>query len=148
MRIYLSGQMHGRTIEEVTRERDNATVMLKEHGFDVTDPAKSETSLFKDVFPTSMSYDLMESFVEKDLCLLEECDAVVWLTGDVPSYGSLYEVIRAKELLGMPIFIVAPRHYDFSVVDFMTVMEDGFIYPTTKEAVEALVAYKNEAHSR
>lgn len=148
MRVYLSGQMHGRSIEDVMRERDNATAYLREHNFDVTDPAKSETSLFKETFPTELPYDLMEAFVRKDLALLEECDAVIYLSGDTPSYGSLYEVIRAKELLGLPVFVVAPKHYDFRIVDFMTVMEDGFIFPNVKEAVESLVNYRAEAYRR
>jgi hypothetical protein len=114
MRVYLSGKMSNRYVEDVKSERKRATDELSKYGIKAVDPAAAEAALWgshkKARISTKFNRRIMTAMVDKDLFLIRRSDALLYLTGDVVSEGSLLEVAFAQQIK-IPVIMVAPERY-------------------------------------
>lgn len=95
MKIYISGPITGRAIEDATEEFARAEEAIRAAGHEPVSPLKNGLD------PTDEWIDHMEA----DLRLLRDCDAIVMLPGWRSSNGCRIEVSVAV-LLGL---LIAPR---------------------------------------
>lgn len=95
MRIYISGPITGRVIEDATEEFARAEEAIRAAGHEPVNPLKNGLD------PKAEWIDHMEA----DLWLLRDCDAIVMLPGWVASNGCRIEVSVAALLR----LLVAPQ---------------------------------------
>ena len=116
VQIYVSGALTGRKVVEVKRERTWVKMLLTQAGFQPVDPFLRH---FPDGIPTTLldcSVDgefvkrlgLSEKqIVEQDKKLLQDCDAVLIITGDTITSGTWLEFGYARYRLGIPVVVVS-----------------------------------------
>ena len=107
-----SGKMSNRLVRDVVSERKLATNELAKYGIHCVDPAAAESQLWgtdkKAKISATFKRRVMAAMVAHDLWLIRRSDAVLYLTADIASEGSLLEVAYAK-MIGLPVIIVAPE---------------------------------------
>lgn len=107
MKIYISGPITGRVIEEATEEFARAEEAIRAAGHDPVNPLKNGLD------PTAEWIEHMEA----DLCMLRDCDAIVMLPGWVASNGcrievsvaALLRILIVTSLRSLPMIIEAPK---------------------------------------
>jgi hypothetical protein len=119
---YLAGAMHKRLGRDVLAEREHAKVICKQLGLTYYDPAEDELIKPHLVIDAKPNIRLMRRYVAKDFKNLDKCSAIVVLTGDNSSSGTLWEAARMHFIHGRPIILVAPRMYDRQLTNFSTVL--------------------------
>jgi hypothetical protein len=120
--VYLAGGMHARLGRDVLNERETARTICKELGLRPYDPALDEMIRPSQIIDSKPNLRRMRGFVEKDFKHLDKCRAIVVLTGDVASSGSMWEMTRMYFKWKRPIVLVAPRMYDRRLVNFTTIL--------------------------
>lgn len=109
--VYLAGAIAGRTWEEASRDRDLAKRLLTAAGWDVLDPLRGKEILTTmDTIDERRAAELLgvtpEAIVSRDRDDIRRADVVLILSGDTPSYGTLFEWEFAHSL-GKPVVVVA-----------------------------------------
>lgn len=140
---YIAGAMHSRPVGEVVAEREKAKALCDLYEVSYYDPAEDEgLERFGpgELIDAKPNIELMQHYVWKDESHLEQCQAILVLTGDKASSGTLWECAKAYYELNIPIFLVAPKMAKGELVNFTTIKAD-FICETQEEAVSLLANY-------
>ena len=119
---YLAGAMHKRLGRDVLAERENAKSICRQLKLSYYDPAEDELIKPHLVIDAKPNIHLMRQYVTKDFKNLDKCKAIVVLTGDNASSGSLWEAARMHFKWRRPVILVAPRMYDKQLTNFSTVL--------------------------
>jgi hypothetical protein len=119
---YLAGAMHKRLGRDVLTERENAKTICKQLGLRYYDPAEDELIKPHLVIDAKPNMRLMRWYVTKDFKHLDQCKAIVVLTGDSSSSGTAWEMARMYFKHKRPIILVAPRMADKLLTNFTTVL--------------------------
>lgn len=120
--VYLAGAMHKRLGRDVLAERENAKAICKQLDLKYYDPAEDELIKPHLVIDAKPDIRRMRWYVAKDFRNLDKCKAIVILTGDNASSGSLWEAARMYFKWKRPIVLVAPRMFDRQLTNFSTVL--------------------------
>lgn len=135
--------MHSRPVGEVVAEREKAKALCDLYEVTYYDPAEDE-GLERlqpgQLIDSKPNLELMQHYVWKDESHLEQCQAILVLTGDRSSSGCAWEMAKAYYELNIPIFLVASKMATGQLVNFTTIKAD-FICETQEEAVEMLADY-------
>lgn len=146
IRIYLAGTLTGRPRTEVLEERQIATTKLKAAGFEVFDPVSLEDSTTReDVFEKPRSLQEMANFIASEKEALQQCDAVLVLTGDHASDGTWLEMGYALYSLQLPVVLISPLRSQGQVVSWSNVEATGVV-ASIDDAVQFLQAYLEQVH--
>lgn len=123
-RVYTSGKMSNRLVRDVVAERRTATNELAKYGIHCVDPAAAESSLWgsdkKAKISATFKRRVMVAMVSHDLWLIRRSDAILYLTADIASEGSLLEIAYAK-MIGLPIIIVAPERVKGNFMGWLSI---------------------------
>jgi hypothetical protein len=119
---YLAGAMHKRLGRDVLAERENAKTICRQLELKYYDPAEDELIKPHVIIDAKPNLKRMRRFVKKDFKHLDQCRAIVVLTGDNASSGSLWEAARMYFKWKRPVIMVAPRMYDKQLTNFSTVL--------------------------
>lgn len=119
---YLGGAMHGRLGRDVLTERENARSICKQLGLKPYDPSEDEFIKPHQIIDAKPNMKRMRWFVKKDFRNLDQCRAIVVLTGDKSSAGTAWEMARMYFKHRRPIILVAPRMFDRQLTNFSTVL--------------------------
>lgn len=120
--VYLAGAMHRRLGRDVLAEREDAKTICRQLNIKYYDPAQDELIKPHLVIDAKPSIRRMRQYVAKDFRNLDKCKAIVILTGDTSSAGSLWEAARMYFKWHRPIILVAPRMFDRQLTNFSTVL--------------------------
>lgn len=142
--IYLAGQLTGRSKKDAIAERNQAAKLLKKAGFLVFDPLSIESSdKYKGpVFPKNPSNHDMRIYVRKEKNAIENCHAVLLLTGDVPSDGSWLEMGFALYKCRIPVVLISKLRSSGELVSWSNV-EASSVVPNMQQAVTELTRLLN-----
>jgi nucleoside 2-deoxyribosyltransferase len=135
--VYLAGAMHGRLGRDVLNEREAARAICKDLGIRAYDPAEDEVIHSSQIIDAKPNLRRMRWFVDKDFRNLDQCRAIVVLTGDRSSSGTAWEMARMYFRWRRPIILVAPKMHDRRLVNFTTILATK-ICPTQMQAFRAL----------
>lgn len=138
--VYLAGAMTGRSIGEVLAERNEAKHALLAQGLTWYDPAEDEgleKLPFNHIISNAFDKPRMSKYVSKDLAAVAECRAVLNITGDLPSDGSLWEMSYAIFYRHIPVVLIAPERASEARMSFTNILVDG-IYEDLTTAVKAV----------
>ena len=122
--IYLAGAMHMRLGKDVLAERANAKTICKELGLTYYDPAEYEHIKPNEIIDVKPSRRRMAWYVRKDDKHVDQCKALLILTGDSASSGTLWEAGRMFYKNHRLIVAVAPRMCDGMLANFTTIKAD------------------------
>ena len=95
MKLYISGKISGLDPEVYLGNFARAEVNLKQQGYEVINPARTNSTL-----PPSTSYS---QYMEMSMLLLSFCDGIYLLKNWTKSPGAQKEKARAEEL-GLKVF--------------------------------------------
>lgn len=140
---YIAGSMHFRPVGEVRAERARARQFCDLYDITYYDPSLDEGLEHLPqghIIDGKPDLERMRHYVHKDELNLGKCRALLVLTGDRASSGTLWEMGMAFWELKIPIFIVAPKMAKLELVNFTTIKAD-FICATQEEAVSLLANY-------
>lgn len=135
-RVYAAGKMGGRLGLEVLAEREYAKRACENAELLMIDPAEGENIEPGKVVDLRMDYLTMKAFVAKDEYAIRTCQALLILTGDMPSEGTGLEFGLALQL-GIPVVLVSPKRVRGELMGFWSIKADA-IFATVEEAVEYL----------
>lgn len=136
--VYLSGTITGRPKKEVLAERKRATDLLKAAGFLVFDPVSLEKNTPGANFKINHSKQDMDVFIRKEKRAIENCHAMLLLTGDIPSDGSWMEAAYMRYKLNAPVIMVSPLRASGKLTSWSNV-EMTKVVATVEEAIPALL---------
>ena len=119
---YLAGAMHGRLGKEVLLERENAKIICRQLKLSYYCPAQDENVDPHSIIDSKPNMAKMKSYVHKDFKHLDQCRAIIVLTGDKSSSGTAWEMARMYFKWKRPVVLVAPRMYDKQLTNFTTVL--------------------------
>lgn len=139
-RVYLAGKMGGRPGCDVLVERRRAKEACAGADLKCVDPAEGEI-VPHDATPIDLRLDYvtMKNFVAKDEYAIRTCNALLVLTGDMPSEGTGWEMGLAHFELGIPVVLVAPKRVAGELMGFSNIKADA-IFSTVEEAAEFIAA--------
>lgn len=135
--VYLAGTLTGRNKKQVLQERKRATVLLQQAGFIVFDPVSIEKNQIGLKFKSDNNLATMAVYVRKEKNAIENCHALLVLTGDKPSDGTWYEMAFAKYKCKIPVVLVAKLRFQGKLVSWSNV-EASAVVPSLAKAVQAL----------
>ena len=144
-KVYTSGGMGGRTVEEVTKERREIIRLFHGTGVQVLDPWRTEKDDPGSKIPLQFDYRLMKQYVAKDEYAIRQADLLLTLTGDVPSDGTWWEMGLAHYECKIPVVMISPKRARGELMGFSNVKVDA-IFGTAKDAVEFILA--NYVHNK
>jgi hypothetical protein len=132
--------MSNRLVDDVVAERKRATDELARYGVRAVDPAASESQLWesgkKARIGAKFSYKVMQAMREHDLFLIRRSDALVFLTADIASEGSILEMSYAQKI-GIPVILVAPERVKGNFMGWVNVsVPPDHICSTIEEAAK------------
>lgn len=133
--VYLGGSMHGRLGKEVLAERAKAKLACKLQGVTYYDPAEDESVPPNKIIDLKPNLRKMRWFVSKDDYHIDRCKALIILTGDVSSSGTLWEAGRMFYKCKRPIIVVSPKMYNGQLTNFTTIKATK-ICETIEDAVK------------
>lgn len=119
--VYLAGAMHMRLGKEVLAERAEAKHICRDLGLTYYDPAEDEHIEPEELIDAKPSRRRMSWYVRKDDAHVDQCRALLILTGDGASSGTLWEAGRMFYRNHRPIVAVAPRMCDRFLANFTTI---------------------------
>lgn len=122
--VYLAGAMHMRLGKDVLAERLNAKNICKSLGLTYYDPAEDELIRPNELIDGKPNRRRMAWYVRKDDRHIDQCRALMILTGDSASSGTLWEAGRMFYKNHRPIVAVAPRMCDGLLANFTTIKAD------------------------
>jgi nucleoside 2-deoxyribosyltransferase len=152
LRVYLSGKMSNRYVEDVKAERSRATEELNKHKLVAVDPAAAEAALWphhkKAKISTRFTRKVMEAMVSNDLFLIRRCDVLLYLTGDVVSEGSILE-LQYAQTIGIPVVMVSPERHSERWMGWLNIIvPKDHTFPDIKKAVRFIYKRYQKAHEK
>lgn len=135
--IYLCGTLTGRNKKQVLLERRTATRLLEKAGFLVFDPVSIEKKVVGPKFRSDHDTYTMAKFVRKEKNAIENCHALLLLTGDKPSDGSWLEMGFALYKCKIPVVLVSRLRTQGKLVSWSNV-EATSVVPSVQKAVDSL----------
>ena len=152
LRVYLSGKMSARYVEDVKAERKRATEELNKYKLVAVDPAAAETALWpnkkKAKISTKFTRKVMEAMVENDLFLIRRCDVLLYLTGDVVSEGSILE-LRYAQTIGIPVVMVGPERFHERWMGWINIIvPKDHTFKDVRSAVKFIYRKYQKTHER
>lgn len=138
--LYLSGKFTGRTKQEILEERKPIKAEILKRGWEYVCPFEKEEGLFKINEKCSIEkvkQDIGVTISLDKYYIREQCNILLYLTGDTPSYGSLLEVGYARYHLVKPIIVVSPLHTSQKLTTWLT-HESDYIATTYQEALDII----------
>ena len=152
LRVYISGKMSSRYVEDVKAERRRAIEELHKYKLVGVDPAQAEAELWphkkKAKISSRFTRKVMEAMVSRDLYLIRRSDALIYLTGDVVSEGSLMEV-RYAQIIGIPVVMVSPERYHERWMGWMNIIvPKDHTFPEIKSAVRFIYRRYQKIHEK
>lgn len=138
-RVYLSGKMSNRYVEDVKSERRRASQELAKYKMRAVDPAAAEEKLWPKrknaKISTTFKRKIMDIMVWHDLWLIRRCDVMLVLTGDVVSEGTLLEW-RYAQNIGIPVIMIAPERVKGNFMGWVNILvPQDHMFPDLKSAV-------------
>jgi hypothetical protein len=130
--------MSNRYVEDVKSERKRATNELAKYGIRAVDPAASEELLWdrnkRAKISAKFTRKVMTSMVDHDLFLIRRSDAILVLTGDVVSEGTLLEW-RYAQIIGIPVIMIAPERLKGNFMGWVNILVPAdHTFPDIKSA--------------
>jgi nucleoside 2-deoxyribosyltransferase len=119
--VYLAGSMHGRLGKECLEERSKAKLACKVNGLTYYDPAEDEDVPPNKIIDLKPNLRRMRWYVSKDDYNIDRCRAVLVLTGDISSSGTMWEMGRMYYKCNRPVYIISPKMYHHTLTNFTTV---------------------------
>jgi nucleoside 2-deoxyribosyltransferase len=119
--IYLSLGMHGRLGREVIEQTEEIKKLCKIYGVTFYSPCDDEVISPNKIIDIKPNIRRMKWFVRKDDDHVDKCRALLLLTGDKASSGTLWECGRMHYRNKRPIVVIAPRMYHGLLANFTTV---------------------------
>jgi len=139
-RVYLSGSMAGRVAEQVQAERELSVKLFRKKGIYAIDPGAFEQKLWKKRKGSKITFrfppKIMDAFVKNDKRLIRHSDALVVLTGDIPSDGTWREMCYAEKI-EIPVIMIAPKRYNEEMVGWSNI-EVADVVPDLHSAVRLI----------
>jgi hypothetical protein len=137
-RVYISGKMSNRYVEDVKSERARTVKELARYQIHGVDPAAAESQLWpsskKAKISSTFKRRVMEAMVQNDLWLIRRSDALIYITASIASEGSLLEVAYAK-MIGLPIIIVSPERVKGQFMGWLSIyVPKDHTFSTIEEA--------------
>lgn len=137
-RVYLSGKMSNRFVDDVKSERRRATEELAKYKMRAVDPAAAEEKLWSNKknakISSTFKRKIMDIMVWHDLWLIRRCDVMLVLTGDVVSEGTLLEW-RYAQNIGIPVVMVAPERIKGNFMGWVNILiPQDHMFPDLKSA--------------
>jgi hypothetical protein len=127
--VYISSRFDGRTFEDVVREREFVTKLLRQHNLLYYDPAAHFKGLTGPVCWQD-SGDTPAEAIAREKWQLQQSDVLLALTGDQPGWESAFEACLAY-VNSIPIVVVQSSNR----VTWLT-EHAARVCPTIPEAVE------------
>lgn len=137
--IYLGGKMDGRKLAECAKERNDAKALLEKNGFAFIDTLEIEGCKSLTIDCTRAGFEINE-IIDRDKHYLQMADALLILTGDIPTTGTWLEFGYMKYKLEKPIVVIAPKLRKKADKGYQnwTTGEASKVVASLKEAVEWL----------
>jgi len=108
--VYLAGRIDGLSYEEAMRERERVTRILIEHDIMCRNPLRGRKCL-QGVDKVDNSYEMsIQEIIQRDLHDIDKANAVLVITGDAPSYGTMGEFWYATWIAKKPTLVVSPKN--------------------------------------
>lgn len=143
IRVYLSGGMGGRVVQDVVRERELSRDLCKKYKMLAVDPGELERDFWKNLrIPDNMSLSIMRQFIENDKKQIRRCDVLLVLTGDKPSDGTWREMCYS-ESIGIPVVMVAKNRYEGKLVSWSNVLVTRI-----EPSIEKAISYINRTYNK
>ena len=152
LRVYMSGKMSNRYVEDVKAERKRAAEELKKYKLVAVDPAAAEAELWphkkKAKISSKFTRQVMEAMVDRDLYLIRRSDVLLYLTGDVVSEGSILE-LRYAQIIGIPVVMVSPERYSERWMGWLNiVVPKDHTFPDIKSAIRFIYRKYQKIHEK
>lgn len=129
-RVYLSGSMSSRLVEQVKAERQLAIDLCAKAGMYAVDPADSEQKLWKPGKKSKIAVKfppkIMQAFIKRDKFLIRHSDALIVMTGDTPSDGTWWEMCYAHDI-GIPVVMISPKRATGEMVGWSNFLVDDLV---------------------
>jgi hypothetical protein len=138
--LYLSGKFTGRPKHEIIEERKPIKAEIIKRGWTYVCPFEKEEGLFKTNEKCSIEKLKQEIGVTISLdkhYIKDDCQVLLYLTGDTPSCGSLLEVGYARYHLVKPIVTISPLHASQKMTTWLT-KESDYIAPDYIDALDII----------
>lgn len=148
-RVYISGKMSNRYVEDVKSERAKTVRELARYQIHGIDPAAAESQLWPvskgAKISSTFKRRVMDAMVKNDLWLIRRSDLVIYITASVASEGSLLEVAYAK-MIGLPVVIVSPERVKKTFMGWLNIyIPEDHTFSTIEEACRFInKRYKRE----
>lgn len=133
--LYLSLSMHGRLGRDVINQSEEAKKFCKMYGVTFYSPCDDEIIDPRKVIDTVPNRRRMRHFVQKDDSHIDVCRALLLLTGDKSSSGTLWESGRMHYMHRRHVILVAPKMYHGQLANFSTIKARK-ILPDIESAVK------------
>jgi len=139
-RVYMCGKLTGRTKDDILKEHEPIREAIVKRGGAYEDPFEKEESLFKKRQKCGFEgiNQSISEVVHLDKTMIKRSDILLYMTGDIPSTGSLLEVGYARYLHIKPIIVISPKHHSREMLSWLTVEAD-YIAKDYEDALDTLV---------
>jgi nucleoside 2-deoxyribosyltransferase len=141
--LYLSLGMHGRLGRDVIEQVEEAKKYCKMYDVSYYSPCDDEIIKPNEIIDARPNLRRMRWFVEKDDGHVDVCRALLILTGDKSSSGTLWEAARMYYKNHRPVFLVAPKMYHHLLANFSTIKAHK-IFSNTESAIKWLAKNKRK----
>lgn len=135
-KVYLSGRVTGRNKVAVKKERSLAKKLLNYIGLRVFDPIAHEYKLDKKPIFKVDKLSLMKGFIKREKRALKTCDAILVLTGDHLSDGTLLELGYALYRLSLPAVFISKKRFKKQIISWANL--ETIVVPDLIQAVKVL----------
>jgi len=119
--LYLSLSMHGRLGREVIEQAEEAKKFCRMYSVTFYSPCDDEVINPRRVIDTVPNRRRMRWFVAKDDAKIDVCLALLLLTADKSSSGTLWEAGRMRYLHRRHVLLVAPKMHCHQLANFSTI---------------------------
>lgn len=138
---YMCGKLTNRTKQEILAEHEPIRKLIEERGGAYEDPFEKEEGLFKK--KQRCGFEGMQTSIKEvvhiDKEMIKQSDILLFMTGDIPSYGSLLEVGYVRYHLVRPVIAIAPKHRDGEISSWLTTEVD-YLARDYKDALDTMVS--------
>jgi nucleoside 2-deoxyribosyltransferase len=141
--LYLSLGMHSRLGRDVIEQVEEAKKFCKMYGVTYYSPCDDEKIEPNKIIDDRPNLRRMRWFVEKDDSHVDRCRALLILTGDKNSSGTLWEAGRMYYRNRRPVFLVAPKMYHGLLANFSTVKATR-LFTDSESAIKWLAKNKKK----
>ena len=142
--IYLGGKIDGLSYEDATRERNIIKKKLRRIGIKGVDPMRGKGYLKgSKIDHDSVKFRSdceMQDIISRDINDINNCDALVVLSGDQPSWGTAMEASYVHFHLNKPYFVISKNATRYGWLHFLA----SKVFPTTNDFIEYLKNFWNK----